>query len=64
MNNNLVELLMRRDYLTREEAIEMLFTCKEDLERAVSDGNYSDVDDIIMDDLGLEPDYLFDILDI
>lgn len=64
MNNNLVELLMRRDYLTREEAIEMLFTCKEDLERAVSDGNYSDVDDIIMVDLGLEPDYLFDILDI
>ena len=42
----------------------MLFTCKEDLERAVSDGNYNDVDDIIMDDLGLEPDYLFDILDI
>ena len=64
MNNNLVELLMRRDYLTREEAIEMLFTCKEDLERAVSDGNYNEVDDIIMDDLGLEPDYLFDILDI
>lgn len=64
MNNNLVELLMRRDQLTHEEAIEMLFTCKEDLERAVSDGNYNDVDDIIMDDLGLEPDYLFDILDI
>lgn len=64
MNNNLVELLMRRDHLTREEATEMLFTCKEDLERAVSDGNYNDVDDIIMDDLGLEPDYLFDILDI
>ena len=64
MNNNLIELLMRRDHLSREEAIEMLFTSKEDLERAVSDGNYSDVDDIIMDDLGLEPDYLFDILDI
>ena len=64
MNNNLVELLMRRDNLTREEAIEMLFTCKEDLERAVSDGSYNEVDDIIMDDLGLEPDYLFDILDI
>ena len=64
MNNNLVELLMRRDHLTREGAIEMLFTCKEDLERVVSDGNYGEVDDIIMDDLGLEPDYLFDILDI
>ena len=64
MNNNLVELLMRRDHLSREEAIEMLFTWKEDLERAVSDGSYNEVDDIIMDDLGLEPDYLFDILDI
>lgn len=64
MNNNLIELLMRRDNISRNEAIEMLFTCKEDLERAVDDGNYNEVDDIIMDDLGLEPDYLFDILDI
>lgn len=64
MNNNLIELLMRRDNISRNEAIEMLFTCKEDLERAVDEGNYNEVDDIIMDDLGLEPDYLFDILDI
>lgn len=64
MNNNLIELLMRRDNISRNEAIEMLFTCKEDLERAVDDGNYNEVDDIIMDDIGLEPDYLFDILDI
>lgn len=63
MNNNLIELLMRRDNISRNEAIEMLFTCKEDLERAVDDGNYNEVDDIIMDDLGLEPDYLFDILE-
>lgn len=63
MNNNLIELLMRRDNISRNEAIEMLFTCKEDLERAVDDGNYNEVDNIIMDDLGLEPDYLFDILE-
>ena len=63
MNNNLIELLMRRDNISRNEAIEMLFTCKEDLERAVDDGNYNEVDYIIMDDLGLEPDYLFDILE-
>ena len=55
---------MRRDNISRNEAIGMLFTCKEDLERAVDEGNYNEVDDIIMDDLGLEPDYLFDILDI
>ena len=64
MNNNLIELLMRRDNISHNEAIRMLFTCKEDLERAVDEGNYNEVDDIIMDDLGLEPDYLFDILDI
>lgn len=64
MNNNLVELLMRRDHLSREEATEMLFTCREDINRAVEEGNYSEVDDIIMLDLGLEPDYLYDILDV
>ena len=63
MNNDLIELLMRRDNISRNEAIEMLFTCKEDLERAVDDGNYNEVDYIIMSDLGLEPDYLFDILE-
>lgn len=64
MNNNLVELLMRRDNISREEATEMLFTCREDINRAVEEGNYSEVDDIIMLDLGLEPDYLYDILDV
>ena len=64
MNNNLVELLMRRDHISREEATEMLFTCREDINRAVEEGNYSEVDDIIMLDLGLEPDYLYDILDV
>lgn len=55
---------MRRDHISREEATEMLFTCREDINRAVEEGNYSEVDDIIMLDLGLEPDYLYDILDI
>ena len=64
MNNNLIELLMRRDNISRNEAIGMLFTCKEDLERAVDEGNYNEVGEMIMDDLGLEPDYLVDILDI
>lgn len=64
MNNNLVELLMRRDHISREEATGMLFTCREDINRAVEEGNYYEVDDIIMDDLGLEPDYLYDILDV
>lgn len=64
MNNNLIELLMRRDHISRKEATEMLFTCREDINRAVEEGNYYEVDDIIMDDLGLEPDYLYDILDV
>lgn len=55
---------MRRDHISRKEATEMLFTCREDINRAVEEGNYYEVDDIIMDDLGLEPDYLYDILDV
>lgn len=64
MKIDIVELLMRRDHISREEAVEMLFTCREDINRAVEEGRYSEVDDIIMNDLGLEPDYLYDILDV
>ena len=64
MKIDIIGLLMQRDHISREEAAEMLFTCREDINRAVEEGRYSEVDDIIMDDLGLEPDYIFDILDV
>ena len=45
---------MKRDGLTLSEARELIEECREELEC----GNYDAIEDI----LGLEPDYIFDII--
>ena len=52
--NNVVQILMRRDGNTEEEARKRIEECVEALES----GN----DEAIQDYLGLEDDYIFDIL--
>lgn len=55
---NLIEILQHRDGLTEQEAKDLILDTKEKL--LSSDG--FDADEIIMENLGLEPDYLMDIL--
>ena len=50
----LVEILMRRDDVTREEAKEMIAECRE----ALMNGDECAIEDY----LGLEDDYIFEIL--
>lgn len=58
--NTIVKILMERDNMTEQEAIDLVRETKEELmNRPCSDGA-----DIIMDNLGLEPDYIMDILGI
>jgi hypothetical protein len=58
--NPIVKILMKRDDITEQEAIDLVRETKEELmNRPCSDGA-----DIIMDNLGLEPDYIMDILGI
>lgn len=58
--NPIVKILMKRDDITEQEAIGLVRETKEELmNRPCSDGA-----DIIMDNLGLEPDYIMDILGI
>jgi hypothetical protein len=58
--NTVVKILMERDNMTEQEAIDLVRETKEELmNRPCSDGA-----DIIMDNLGLEPDYIMDILGI
>ena len=52
--NRVVRILMRRDDLTREEAEEMVAECRE----ALNAGDW----DAISEYLGLEDDYIFDII--
>ncbi len=51
----LIEILMNRDDITREEAIEMIDECRQ----AIMEGDSADP---IEEMLGLEPNYLFTIL--
>lgn len=52
--DNVVDILMRRDNISRKEAVELVLECKEALENGDSEA--------IQDYLGLEDDYIFDIL--
>ncbi len=55
----IVEILMRRDGITEEEALEIIRECREDIEYiATHDGSYDEVEEALRYWLGLEPDYL------
>ena len=50
----IIKILMERDRVSRSEAEDLIMECREELES----GNYEAIHDI----LGLEDDYLFDVL--
>ena len=54
--SELKTLLMKRDGLTSQEADDMIA----DARNRVMEGE--DPEEILMDDFGVEPDYIFDIL--
>lgn len=54
--NEVLEVLMRRDGMTRPEAVEMILQGREDVLRG------GDYEDILQYDFGLEPDYIFDLI--
>ena len=58
------KFLMKRDDLSEQEATEMVLETKEALEEAINTGNLFEADEVIMNYLGLEPDYVFDILEL
>lgn len=57
-----ITILMRRDGISREEAIEAIEDCRDQINYFCARGDYATAEDTIMTELGLEPDYLFDIL--
>lgn len=56
--NEVIRILMERDGMTREEAQETL----EEVREMLSEADPWEAEDIIADELGLEMDYIFDIL--
>lgn len=59
--NEVVKILMERDEIDQETAEALVRETRNEILNAE---NVFDADDIIMDYLGLEPDYIFDILDM
>ena len=62
MAKEAVEVLMRRDDISREEAEEMVASAREEMLEAIELGDYDLAEDILYCDLGLELDYIFDFL--
>ena len=62
-HDRIIAILMERDGLTEEEAREQV----EDAVEAINDilengGSYEEAEDVLLEDLGLEMDYIFDLL--
>ena len=53
--NKVVEILMHRDGMTREEAEEKV----QEVREMIVDASAFEVEDILIDELGLEMDYIF-----
>lgn len=60
--SKLVRTLMERDGVTRDEAERMVDEVREEILEAVYDGDYSEAEEIMLSELGLEMDYIYDIL--
>ena len=60
--NPVVEILMKRDKMSRLEAENYVEEVREMLHEAAARGSYMECEDIMYDELGLETDYLMDLL--
>ena len=63
-SKKLVKLLMHRDGISRNEAENLIDECKEEVQLAIACGHWEKAEDIIKDYLGLEPDYVEDLLEL
>lgn len=63
MMNRIVQILMEQDELSRQEAQQVFDECRRRLiGEAVPSGDCELAEEILVEDLGLELDYLMDIL--
>ena len=60
--NRVVRILMHRDRITEEEAVSMVEATASEIYDAIEGTNCMEPEEIMMEELGLEPDYIFDIL--
>ncbi len=60
---SVANILVTRDGISQQEALDRVKECRRRIEEeTLPTGDYEVMVDIIADELGLEPDYMFDIL--
>ena len=62
MSKRIEDILMKRDGMSREDAREIINETREAMEDAMLADDYTLAEEIFTSDLGLEIDYIFDIL--
>lgn len=55
---DLRDMLMAREHTSRQEAQYLIDEAQQFIDEALEDGNLDDIEEILADTLGLEPDYL------
>lgn len=58
----IISILMKRDGISFEEARRQCEDTVDEIHMAIASGDYMLAEELMMSDLGLEPDYLMDIL--
>lgn len=63
--NKIVKLLMERDNMTQQDAEDLYYEAQQEAQNVIDeDGSLEDIENILMDYFGLEPDYIFDLISI
>lgn len=60
--NRVVEILMKRDNISKSEAEALVERTREEIEEYCAQGMYDAAEEAIYENLGLELDYVFDIM--
>lgn len=60
----IINILMRRDGISENEARNLVEDCMLEIHEAIAAGRYMEAEDIIASYLGLEPDYIMDLIEI
>ena len=60
--NSVIKVLMNRDGMSKEEAINYLEDVRDHINTCLAEGSYTDAEEIMYSELGLEMDYIFDVI--
>lgn len=60
--NQVVEILMKRDGMSKKEAVDLVQDVRSMMNDAIATGDYCEAEEIMYSELGLEMDYIYDIL--